>query len=374
MPVLYAVILLCPIIRASVWRCWGSQRWGTGRGHVGRLVTIDVDKAERVTLADVAEAAGVSEITVSRVVRGMANVSQVTVTKVEEAIARTGYVRNRLAGAMAGAVSNQVAVILPSLSNSVFADVLNGLEVRLQSAGFHSVLGISNYDSEREAQLIESLLGWQPAGLVIAPTLLSDRSRRLLERGRVPVVEVMDIDRDPTDMVVGISHRQAGKSMAYYLIGRGYRSFGYVGHDIEADHRAAIRRDGFRAALQENGLDFESEVTAEAESSIPLGRELTGGVLSRQAPRLLYFSNDDMAMGGLFEAMSRGLQVPGDLAVAGFNGLQIGQSAPVALTTVESHRTLIGQRAAEQLLARFAGREVERRIDVGFTLLPGASA
>ena len=149
---------------------------------------IDVDKADRVTLADVAEAAGVSEITVSRVVRGMANVSQVTVSKVEEAIARTGYVRNRLAGAMAGAVSNQIAVILPSLSNSVFADVLNGLEVRLQSAGFHSVLGISNYDSDREAQLIESLLGWQPAGLVIAPTLLSDRSLRLLERGRLPVV------------------------------------------------------------------------------------------------------------------------------------------------------------------------------------------
>ena len=335
---------------------------------------IDVDKADRVTLADVAEAAGVSEITVSRVVRGMANVSQVTVSKVEEAIVRTGYVRNRLAGAMAGAVSNQIAVILPSLSNSVFADVLDGLEARLQSAGFHSVLGISNYDSEREAQLIESLLGWQPAGLVIAPTLLSDRSLRLLERGRLPVVEVMDIDREPTDMVVGISHRQAGKSMAYYLIGRGYRSFGYVGHDIEGDHRAAIRRDGFRAALQENGLDFETEARADAESSVPLGRRLTGQILSNGAPRLLYFSNDDMAMGGLFEAMSRGLQVPRDLALAGFNGLQIGQSAPVALTTIESHRALIGQRAAEQLLGRFAGSEVERRIDVGFTLLPGASA
>ncbi|WP_208539263.1 LacI family DNA-binding transcriptional regulator [Algihabitans albus] len=337
-------------------------------------MTIHLDKTERVTLADVAGAAGVSEITVSRVVRGMANVSQATVSKVEEAIARTGYVRNRLAGAMAGDLSNQIAVILPSLSNSVFADLLNGLEVRLQSAGFHSVLGISNYDSAREAKLVESLLGWQPGGLVIAPTRLSDRAVRLLERVRIPVVEVMDIDRDPTDMVVGISHRQAGKSMAYYLIGRGYRSFGYVGHDIGADHRAAIRRDGFRAALQESGLDFETEVTAEAESSVPLGRELTGRILSQRAPRLLYFSNDDMAMGGLFEAMSRGLQVPRNLAIAGFNGLQIGQSAPVALTTVESRRSLIGQRAADQLIARFAGQSVERRIDVGFTLLPGESA
>ncbi|WP_375596443.1 LacI family DNA-binding transcriptional regulator [Algihabitans albus] len=332
------------------------------------------DETGRVTLADVAEAAGVSEITVSRVVRGLANVSPATVFKVEEAIARTGYLRNRLAGAMAGAVSNQIAVILPSLSNSVFADVLNGLEVRLQSAGFHSVLGISNYDSDRETKLIESLLGWRPAGLVIAPTELSQRALQLLRRVRVPTVEVMDIDRDPLDMVVGISHRQAGKALAYYLIGRGYRSFGYVGHDIESDHRAAIRRDGFRAALCENGLDFETEATAAAVSSVPLGRELTAGLLGQGAPRLLYFSNDDMAMGGLFEAMARGLQVPRDLAIAGFNGLQIGQSAPVALTTVESHRALIGQRAADQLLARFAGQAVDRRIDVGFTLLPGASA
>ena len=327
----------------------------------------------RVRLAEVAKLAQVSEITVSRVVRGAANVSADTVRKVEEALEKTGYVRNRLAGSFAGRTSNQIAVILPSLSNIVFPDVLHGLEERLETAGYHPILGVSNYDAAREERLIASLLEWQPAGIVIATADPSPKARKLLSRATCPVVEIMEIDTNPVDMAVGLSQVQAGKSMAYYLLGRGYESFGYIGHDLIRDRRAAARRDGFRAALQEAGLDFETSLQDAAPSSVALGRTLTARMLGTGAPRLIYYSNDDMAMGGQFEALANGLSIPDTLALAGFNGLDLGQAAPIPLTTVQSRRNEIGATAAKQILARLADQDTARIVDIGFKLIPGAS-
>ncbi|QBF34288.1 LacI family DNA-binding transcriptional regulator [Thalassococcus sp. S3] len=330
--------------------------------------------SSKVRLAEVAKLAQVSEITVSRVVRGAANVSPDTVRRVEEALEQTGYVRNRLAGSFGGRTSNQIAVILPSLSNIVFPDVLYGLEERLETAGYHPILGVSNYDTAREARLIAGLLEWQPAGLVIATTDLSPKARTLLTRAPCPVVEIMEIDADPVDMAVGLSQVQAGKSMAYYLLGRGYDSFGYIGHDLTRDRRAVARRDGFRAALREAGLDFETSLEEAAPTSVALGRKLTARMLDAGAPRLIYYSNDDMAMGGQFEALARGLSMPDTLALAGFNGLDLGQAAPIPLTTVESRRGEIGAMAADQILKRLAGEQTARSVDIGFKLISGASA
>ncbi|WP_052249759.1 LacI family DNA-binding transcriptional regulator [Tateyamaria sp. ANG-S1] len=330
--------------------------------------------SSKVRLAEVAQLAQVSEITVSRVVRGAANVSPETVQRVEKALEQTGYVRNRLAGSFGGRTSNQIAVILPSLSNIVFPDVLYGLEERLDASGYHPILGISNYDAERETRLIASLLEWQPAGIVIATANLSQRARILLTRAPCPVVEIMEIDTDPVDMAVGISQVQAGKSIAYYLLGRGYTSFGYIGHDLTRDRRAAARRAGFRSALQEAGFEFDQVLEAGGTSSVTLGRQLTAEMLSMGAPRLIYYSNDDMAMGGQFEALARGMAVPDTLALASFNGLDLGQAAPIPLTTVGSRRGEIGTAAADQILKRLAGEDTSRFIDVGFKLIPGASA
>ena len=171
-------------------------------------------RPRKPTLSEVAALAGVSEITASRALRASAAVTPETLQKVQEAARSLGYLRNRLAGALAGGPSNQVAVILPSLSNIVFPDVLKGLEDRLDDAGFHPVLGISNYDPAQEEHLIRNLLSWRPAGLVIAPSGMTEASRAVLRDAGLPVVEIMDIDTDPVDMAVGMSHRAAGLAMA----------------------------------------------------------------------------------------------------------------------------------------------------------------
>lgn len=333
-------------------------------------------RPRKPTLSEVAALAGVSEITASRALRASAAVTPETLQKVQEAARSLGYLRNRLAGALAGGPSNQVAVILPSLSNIVFPDVLKGLEDRLDDAGFHPVLGISNYDPAQEEHLIRNLLSWRPAGLVIAPSGMTEASRAVLRDAGLPVVEIMDIDTDPVDMAVGMSHRAAGLAMARHLVGRGYKTPAYVGHDITRDPRARARLEGFRAGLHQAGLALADIVTRDAPSSVALGREGLAALLDRstQHPDLVYFSNDDMAVGGVFHCMAAGIAVPADLAIAGFNGLELGQSLPVRLTTTASHRTRIGETAAGCILDRLQGRETARLTDVGFSLVEGGTS
>lgn len=329
----------------------------------------------RPTLAEVARTAGVSEITASRALRGGAHVARTTLERVQAAALALNYVPNRLAGTLAGGPSRQVAVVLPSLSNSVFADVLKGLETRLEQAGHHPILGISNYDPDHEERLIADLLSWRPAGLVLAPAASTPGTRRMLAASGVPVVEIMDIDPAPIDMAVGLSQRAAGRAMAHYLLGRGYRRFAYVGHDISTDPRALSRLEGLEQGLGEADVTLAARVLLAGESSVPLGREGVSRLLDEHAPGGLAvcFSNDDMAVGGVFQALAAGLEVPRDIALAGFNGLGLGQSLPQPLTTIATHRGRIGDRAAAALLARLGGDGVARVQDVGFRLIPGAT-
>lgn len=343
----------------------------------GLVISVQTPKHSRKpTLSEVAALAGVSEITASRALRGSAAVTPDTIQKVQAAADSLGYLRNRLAGALAGGPSNQVGVILPSLSNIVFPDVLKGLEDRLEHAGFHPVLGISNYDPLKEEHLIRNLLSWRPAGLVIAPSGMTETSRNLLASAGLPVVEIMDIDTDPVDMAVGMSHRGAGLAMARHLIERGYRRLAYVGHDIGSDRRAAARLDGFKTGLRAAGLELMGCVTLPEPSSVALGRRGLAKLLESgpSRPDLVYFSNDDMAVGGVFHCMAKGIAVPSELAIAGFNGLDLGQSLPVRLTTTASHRARIGETAANAILQRLNGQESARLTDVGFTLIAGGTA
>lgn len=336
----------------------------------------DAGGRRRPTLGDVARAAGVSVITASRALRGGRNVSATAMARVSAAAGGLGYVRNRVAGSLAGGPSNQVGVVLPSLGNVVFPDVLKGLEECLEAAGYHPVLGVSDYDPQREERLLEGLLAWRPAAIVVASAGLTDRARALLSAAELPVVELMDVDVDPVDMVVGISQAGSGRAMADYLLGRGYRRFAYLGHDIRRDARAGLRYRGFRDALGAADLAFACELVLQGSSSVGLGRDGMERLLADcpQRPEVVYFSNDDMAVGGMFHCMAAGLRVPDDVALAGFNGLEMGQHLPVPLTTIGSNRIDVGRRAAVQILRRLSGEPAERRVDVGFTLLPGASA
>jgi LacI family gluconate utilization system Gnt-I transcriptional repressor len=330
----------------------------------------------RPILADVARLAGVSEITVSRVVRGKGPISEATRLRVAGAIEATGYVPNRLAGTLASAGSTLVAVILPSLSNVVFPDVLAGINAVLGPAGYQPVVGVTGYDPVEEERIVRSLMAWQPAAMIVTGFEHTPATRRLLEASALRVAEVMDVDTPPIDVAVGLSHRTAGYDTGRHLIARGYRRFGYVGHDWDKDRRARLRHDGLVAALGEAGLSLVAERRQEGPSSVLAGRDTLAALLAEAdtRPDVVVFSNDDMAVGGLFHCLAAGIVPKRDLGIFGFNGLEIGQALPLPLSTVRSDRFLIGRLAAEALLETPRRPAESRVIRTGHTIVEGATA
>ncbi len=327
------------------------------------------------TLTDVARLAGVSENTVSRVIRNKGPIADSTRTRVTSAIEELGYVPNRAAGSLASSGSMLMGVLLPSLSNIVFPEVLRGIHSALASTEYQALVGVTDYDALTEQGIVSSLLAWKPAAIIMTGFDHTDATRRMLENSRVRVAELMDIDAEPIDIAIGLSHRKAGYDSGRHLISRGYRRFGYVGHDWTADRRARKRYEGLCAALLEAGLTLKAEQRVDGPSSTIAGRDTLARLLTKKPDiEVVVFSNDDMAVGGFFHCLSAGIAVKEKLGLFGFNGLDIGQSLPAPLSTVRSNRFLIGQTAVEKLLES-SERPLERQIvDTGYVIIEGATA
>ncbi len=329
----------------------------------------------RVTLTEVARLAAVSEITVSRILRNTGPIAEATRQRVLAAVRESGYVPNRLAGALASSGSKLIGVIVPSLTNIVFPEVLEGINSALAGTGFQAVIGVSNYDLAVEEELITSLLAWRPEAMVIAGLDHSEAASAMLVNSGVRVAELMDTDNIPIDLAVGHSHRLAGYDTGRYLIEKGYRRFGYVGHDWVADRRAKLRHDGLVAALAEAGLALVESSLHAGPSSTLAGRETLARLLGNGADLdVVVFSNDDMAVGGVFYCLGAGIRSKDDLALFGFNGLDIGQALPTPLSTLRSNRFLTGQTAIAKLLSQRERPSATEVIDTGYQILPGATA
>jgi LacI family gluconate utilization system Gnt-I transcriptional repressor len=201
------------------------------------------DPRRTLTLRDVSEASGVSEMTVSRVLRNRGDVSETTRERVLEAARSLGYVPNKIAGALASQRVNLVGVIIPSLSNMVFPEVMTGISEVLEDTGLQPVVGVSNYHLDREEQVIYEMLSWRPSGLILAGVEHTDAARAMLAQAGIPIVEIMDIDGQPVDSAVGISHFWAGRQMAETIIAAGYRRIAFLGtHMPSLDTRARKQR------------------------------------------------------------------------------------------------------------------------------------
>lgn len=330
-----------------------------------------------LTLRDVSEASGVSEMTVSRVLRNRGDVSDATRQRVLTAAKELGYVPNKIAGALASQRVNLVAVIIPSMSNMVFPEVMTGISEALEETGLQPVVGVTGYSPEKEEKVLYEMLSWRPSGVIIAGLEHSDASRAMLKASGIPVVEIMDVDGTPVDSVVGISHRRAGRQMAQAILKDGYEHIAFLGTKMAQDHRARKRFEGFTEALAKAGVEIEDREFYSGGSALVKGREMTKEVLER-SPDLdfIYYSNDLIGAGGLLYLLEQGVKIPQDFGLAGFNGLNLLKGLPRELASMDACRHEIGHKAAEIIARRVeegdAGKPervvLEPKISYGDTL------
>ncbi len=330
-----------------------------------------------LTLREVSEASGVSEMTVSRVLRNRGDVSDATRKKVLAAAKELGYVPNKIAGALASQRVNLVGVIIPSLSNMVFPEVMTGISEELEGTELQPVVGVTDYLPEKEERVLYEMLSWRPSGVIIAGLEHSDASRAMLNAAGIPVVEIMDTDGTPIDAMVGISHRRAGRIMAEAIVKAGYRRIGFLGTKMPLDHRARKRFEGFTQALAKAGIEIADQEFYSGGSALAKGREMTEMMLKR-TPDLdfFYYSNDMIGAGGLLYLLEAGISIPGQVGLAGFNGVELLDGLPRNLATMDACRLEIGRKAA-QIIANRQDEAVEDmdsiieltpKIDFGDTL------
>jgi LacI family gluconate utilization system Gnt-I transcriptional repressor len=325
-----------------------------------------------VTLSDVAKRAGVSPITVSRVLNRPEMVTAETLEAVRQVIAETGYVPNLLAGGLASSRTKLVAAIIPTLGNAMFIDTIQPLNDCLTAAGYQLMLGLSGFPTTCEEDLLKAILSRRPDAIVLTGVKHSEESRQRLLAAKIPVMEMWDLTPTPLDMLVGFSHEKVGEAVARYLHGKGYRRFALV---CAEDERAQVRRRSFLAALGELGLESLATVHVPTPTTVRMGREGLASLLSDgHHPDAIFCSSDVLAHGVLAEAQSRGLQVPSDLAVMGFADLDFAAYTFPSLSTVHVDRAAMGRRAGEALLARLSGHIVQdMMVDIGFSIVERAS-
>jgi LacI family transcriptional regulator, gluconate utilization system Gnt-I transcriptional repressor len=338
----------------------------------------------RATMADVAAAAGVTKITVSRYLRQPEKVAAATAAAIDKALAATGYLPNKQAGALAGfGGAGMVAALIPSIANSIFAETVQGLADGLAGSGHELLLASTGYSVEREETQLRALLGWFPSALVVTGRRHSPAALALLRQAHArgtPVIEVWDhhvvAGQADAPTRIGFDHAEVGRAMAAHLVERGHRSLAYVDSGVAEDFRAHERGEGFIAEARRRSVAVRL-VTAPGTEAIGAGRQALAALLDakgRPSVDAAAFANDHFACGALLEARARKLDVPGQLALLGFGDFAIGRELTPALSSVHVPRYEIGRAAATALRQALTTGERAADVKLPWTVVARASS
>lgn len=327
-------------------------------------------KPDKVRLTEVAKLAGVSPITASRFFRNPEALSVGKRERVESAAKELGYVPNLAARALASQRTEVIGVLIPSLTNNVFSDVLRGVYDASEGSRYSIQLTNTRYSILQEEKLLRLFQAQKPAGLIVTGIDQTADSRSVMNSMNCPIAQIMEIGTDPVDMMIGFSHYDAALAAVSHLIAQGFLRIGFLG--AQMDPRVQRRFGGYCEAVKAAALyDPRLIVTTPVPTSVTLGGTLFADLLSK-APDIdaVFCCNDDLALGVLFECQRRRISVPEDMAIVGFNDLEFMASAVPSLTSVRTNRYEMGRSAVTMVTAAIEGhRPAEPVIDLGFELM-----
>ena len=333
-------------------------------------MTLPRNKIRRVTLDDVATRARVSAVTASRVMRKPEMVSADLRARVDSAVRELAYIPNQLASAIASSRTGRVGVVVPSLTNGVFGDYLRALHDVFIPAGIQVLVLNSHYLAGREEKAIATMLGQFPEAIILAGISQSRQARKLLKQSGIPVIQTMELTASPIDINIGMSQREAGYIATRHLFELGHIQVGQI--SAQNDSRSFKRIEGYKQAVEEFGA-VPMIVSIDKPDSVPLGGLLRAELMARWAKVTAVFcGNDNLALGALFECQRRGILVPEDLSIIGFNDLEVSACSYPSLSSIATPRYEMAQYSAEIILEIIRGsgnRPKQHQIDLGFRLI-----
>jgi LacI family transcriptional regulator len=312
----------------------------------------------KVKLAEVAEAAGVSAATVSRVLNRSSIVSDTLRRKVERAADKLGYVADGAARALASRRSRALGAVVPNLSNTIFSDMIEAFQQRLEPHGYTMLLATFDYDEAAEYRAVRTMLERGVDGLVLVGVTHGRELLTLLEKAAIPFVQTWAPARASEFPTIGYDNALAARLLVDHLVGRGHRDIGIVAGQTRHNDRVRARVAGLRVAMRRHRLSLPADRIVQTEYKIAKIRDSFRDFQRKgKLPTALIANNDIVALGLLMEAQAQGIQVPKQLSITGVGDLELVAHIKPALTTLRTPKRAFGTMAADYLLARIQGHE-----------------
>ena len=324
----------------------------------------------RITLVDVAQAADVSPITVSRALSGKRPVDRELAERVQDAARRLGYFPDPAARALASSRGVHVVLFAPALSDPVHAEILDAALRRFQDEGVPAMVCTTRRDPREARRALHAQLQQRPAGLLLLPCESDDELRPDLATAGIPVVRLLALPADRSEPAVGFDQAQAGAALTRHLIQRGRRRIAFAGAPLDPITRS--RLDGWRNAMTAaRHHDPKLEWLNPAPPTMALGAQMFEQIMAQRPPvDAIVFSSDVLAQGAILAAARQRVPVPMRTAIAGFDDLPGSDQMPPPMTTVRMPREQIGAQGAAMLLTLMRGGEASARsLDLGYEVV-----
>jgi LacI family transcriptional regulator len=304
------------------------------------------------TIKDVAKAADVSVATVSRVLHNLAGYSEKTKQKVMHTVEELGYQPNAIARGLINKRTQTIGVLFPNVSSSFSSDILHGIEEVAHEKGFSVIVCNTAEDGKRTLKYLQVLREKQVDGIVFTSEVLKDEYYQAIKEMRVPVVLVNTMSQKHMIPYVKVDDRQAAYQATDYLIQKGHRKIAMIGGTPRDQIAGIPRMDGYRQALNDNGIAYVESRVAYGNFSLVSGREAMEKLLVEAPPfTALFAASDEMAIGAMGIAMEKGLKIPDDISIIGYDDLSLASMVFPPLTTIHQPLTTMGRLASEKLIS-----------------------
>jgi LacI family transcriptional regulator len=311
-------------------------------------------------LSDVARLAKVSTATVSRALTLPHKVKPLTLSRVQQAVQTLGYVAHGAARALASRRTRTIGAVIPTLNNAIFANTIHALQKTLDEAGYMLLLASHEFDADTEVRATRALIERGIDGLVLLGTTHPPSVFQMIRAHHLPYVLTWALDESGRHPCVGFNNRAAAIRLADYLLDLGHREFAMISGITAPNERAKERLDGVREAIAARGARLPAARIVEKPFTLSAGREGLREVMTGpQLPTAVICGNDVLAIGAMAECGALGMAVPQQVSITGFDDMEIASLMTPGLTTVHFPTTELGTYAAQHLLSRLAGKDVD---------------
>ncbi|MBR7889496.1 LacI family DNA-binding transcriptional regulator [Marinomonas sp. A79] len=304
-------------------------------------------------MGDVAQAAGVAPVTVSRYLNDPSLVSDRSKQKIGDAIKALNYVPHAAARTLASKRSRMIGCIVPSLDSSLFGRALEVFQNHISTAGYNLILASNNYDHDKEREHIHQMISHGVDALLLIGSSRDESVYQLLNDKKIPYILTWTVDAKEDHPCIGFSNHDAAASITDYLMDLGHKKFAVISGATQYNDRASNRLAGVRSALAKRGLSLSDDCVIERPFGVDSGRDAFRLLMSRNdRPTAIICGSEPFAYGAIFEAKALGIDIPGDVSITGFDDMWLASNITPGLTTVRTPQQDMGMLAAKYLVSK----------------------